>query len=293
MDKRVLVSVIIPTYNRAGFLRECLQSVFLSLTSIDFEIIVVDDGSLDNTRDFVDSFNSSKIKYIYQCNRGVSAARNRGITKSKGEWICFLDSDDLWSKGKIEKQIERIEKTKTLWGHTGEIWIRNGIRINQQKKHQKKEGRIYIDSLPLCVVSPSSVIIHKSIFKNLGVFDESFMVAEDYDMWLRISSIYDISLVPEELVIKRGGHNDQLSKLLAIDMYRVRALRKCMEFISISSYERDLTLYYLFHKINILINGFNKHKKYQVASYYKELLEHVKDKYFKKIFPITKNRGRV
>ncbi|HOJ49664.1 MAG TPA: glycosyltransferase [Spirochaetota bacterium] len=281
MGKRVLISVIIPTYNRVGFIVDALKSVLDNFD--DIEVIVVDDGSTDNTRNTVLSFYDKRIRYIYQVNKGVSAARNRGISEARGEFLAFLDSDDYWLKGKLEKQINLLKETKTLWSHTDEIWIRNGLKINKHKKHEKKEGRIYVDSLPMCIVSPSSVVIHKSIFEKVGLFDESLMVAEDYDMWLRISSIYDISLVKENLTVKRGGHRGQLSNSLAIDMYRVRALKKAIRYENLSAYERDLTLFYLVKKAEILKNGFYKHDKAIVAEYYEGFIKKYKSMYISKI----------
>ena len=140
MDNSILnVSVIIPTYNRKNLLKRALHSAS-SQTLVPQEIIVVDDGSSDGTKDWVlERFPC--VRYISQDNSGVSSARNRGIREAKGSWIAFLDSDDEWMPDKLEKQEIAINDSKEAWlCHTNEIWIRNGIRVNQMKKHQKYGG---------------------------------------------------------------------------------------------------------------------------------------------------------
>ncbi|MBU0650624.1 glycosyltransferase, partial [bacterium] len=128
------------------------------------------------------------MSYHYQKNSGVSSARNKGILLSKGKYLAFLDSDDEWKKNKLKKQIEFFKENPALKiCQTDEEWIRNGKWINQKKIHQKKSGWIFEPSLELCLISPSSVIIHKDIFDHIGLFDETLMACEDYDLWLRIT----------------------------------------------------------------------------------------------------------
>jgi glycosyltransferase involved in cell wall biosynthesis len=273
MGQRPLISVIIPTYNRAESLKKSISSV-LSQTFPDLELIVVDDGSTDCTEDFIGSVKDKRLLYFYQANCGVSNARNLGIEKSGGEWIAFLDSDDIWFSEKLEKQLEQTQKDKLMWCHTEEIWIRRGKRVNPKKKHEKPRGRIYLESLPLCAVSPSTVMIHKSVLRETGLFDPLLPVAEDYDLWLRIASRYPISFCETPLIEKYGGHADQLSaSFLGMDRFRLRALRKQINSPHLSREEKHATLETALRKCEILILGYEKHGKNVVADYYKSVMK--------------------
>ncbi|MGY8813338.1 MAG: glycosyltransferase family 2 protein, partial [Gammaproteobacteria bacterium] len=216
------ISVIIPTYNRLESLLRALESV-LNQSYQAYEIIIVDDGSTDQTADYIKR-NFSNVKYLYQSNTGVSSARNTGIEHSSGDWLAFLDSDDQWHKDKLMHQSNLlVNNPDYLIIHSDEIWIRNGKRINQKKKHQRRSGYIFQDCLRLCVISPSSVIIHKSIFKDIGLFNQSFPACEDYDLWLRICYKYPVLCASKNLVYKYGGHGDQLSqKYWGMDRFRIR-----------------------------------------------------------------------
>ena len=250
------ISVIIPAFNRAHTLPKALDSV-LSQTLKPREIIVVDDGSTDETNAVLANYPGLCI--ISQDNRGVSAARNMGIEKAGGEWLAFLDSDDEWLKEKLEKQWDAICIDDKLICHTEEIWIRNGQRVNPMKKHKKFGGIIYERCLPLCVISPSSVMIHRSVFKDVGVFDESLEVCEDYDLWLRICAKYSVLFIDEPLIVKYGGHEDQLSrKYWGMDRFRVKALEKMMSFGALNDEDEKATVNMILQKCGIIINGMKK-----------------------------------
>ncbi len=250
------ISVIIPAFNRAHTLPKALDSV-LSQTLKPREIIVVDDGSTDETNAVLADYPGLCI--ISQDNRGVSAARNVGIEKAGGEWLAFLDSDDEWLKEKLEKQWDVICNDDKLICHTEEIWIRNGQRVNPMKKHKKFGGMIYERCLPLCVISPSSVMIHRSVFEDVGVFDESLEVCEDYDLWLRICAKYSVLFIDEPLIVKYGGHEDQLSrKHWGMDRFRVKALEKMMSFGALNDEDEKATVNMILQKCGIIINGMKK-----------------------------------
>ena len=175
MKKRTklpLVSVIIPTYNRGWVVKEAIDSV-LDQDFSDYELIVVDDGSNDNTREILEAYGKA-ITVLQQSNRGVSAARNRGIAEAAGRLIAFLDSDDLWLPRKLTAQVKFFEENAdAVINQTQEIWIRNGLRVNPKKRHHKFSGMIFERSLALCLVSPSAVMIKKSLFDAVGVLMNS------------------------------------------------------------------------------------------------------------------------
>jgi glycosyltransferase involved in cell wall biosynthesis len=224
------VSIIIPIYNRAHTIERALKSV-LSQTFTDFEVILVDDASTDDSVIVAKAFlQSSGLRFsILQLsqNSGVSAARNYGILNSSAKWIAFLDSDDEWLPTKLELQLQQLKQDDLLVSHTNEHWRRNGVHLNQQKKHQKTGGYIFLDSLRMCVMSPSTVVIHRSVLQQVGLFDEGIPAHEDYDLWLRVAAIFKVSFCTEPLVIKHGGHADQLStRYMGSDYFRLLALQK-------------------------------------------------------------------
>ncbi|MBT4127292.1 MAG: glycosyltransferase [Nitrospina sp.] len=266
------VSVIVPTYNRADRLERALNSI-VSQTYQDFELIVVDDGSTDKTYQLMKSFPKAQYFYIKK-NSGVSKARNVGLAFAKGELICFLDSDDLWKEKKIQIQSLWLENNKdSQICYTDEIWVRNGVRVNPMNRHRKYSGDIFRHCLGLCIVSPSSVMIRAKLFDEIGNFDESLPACEDYDLWLRIASKYAFHFIEEPLIIKYGGHSDQLSrKYWGMDRFRVVALKKLLDQNSLDKEKLKLTRSVFLEKCSILIKGFEKRGKKEDESFYRELV---------------------
>ena len=224
-----LISVIIPTFNRAAWVREAVDSV-LAQSFQDFELIVVDDGSTDTTGEGLMPYRD-RLNYTYQARQGVSAARNRGLEMAAGEWLAFLDSDDLWLPKKLETQVDFFYRNpQAEICQTEEIWIRNGRRVNPREKHRKPSGDIFVPSLTLCLVSPSAVMLKKRLLQEVGFFDTDLPACEDYDLWLRISCRKPVFLIEEPLVVKRGGHPDQLSRCLpSLDRYRIQSLGNLLD----------------------------------------------------------------
>jgi len=255
------ISVIIPTYNRKHLISRAIKSV-INQSFKPFEIIIVDDGSDDGTYQFINQF-FREIKLIRQSNNGVSSARNLGIKNAKGNWIAFLDSDDEWFSKKLELQKKAIDNSdKYLISHTNEIWIRNGVRVNQMKKHQKYGGSIFEKSLDICRISPSSVLINRKIFEDIGKFDETLKICEDYDFWLRISSKYPVLFLDELLIKKYGGHKDQLSKnTIGIEQYRIQSLEKILKNIKLNNSQFNSALFMILKKLDIYKKGLIKRKK--------------------------------
>ena len=258
------VSVVIPTYNRADLLARALDSV-LAQTRPPDEIIVVDDGSSDDTAARVLEY-GGRVRLLRQSHRGVSAARNRGIAESRGEWIALLDSDDEWLPRKLECQLQRLAETGYRVAHSEEIWIRNGRRVNPAKKHAKKGGWIFHDCLPLCAISPSAALIHRSVFTATGVFDETLPACEDYDLWLRICAYHPVALVEEPMVVKYGGHSDQLSRrFVAMDRFRIQALEKLLTDEQLPSAYRLAALDSLRKRLLIYAAGASKRGRQEEA----------------------------
>ena len=274
MDNSALnVSVIIPTYNRKNLLKRALHSV-ISQTFVPQEIIVVDDGSSDRTKDWV-SERFPDVRYIYQDNSGVSSARNAGIKEAKGSWIAFLDSDDEWMTNKLEQQKRVINSFQEAWlCHTNEIWIRNGVRVNQMKKHQKYGGDVFENCLDICRISPSSVLIKKEVFEMVGLFDESLKVCEDYDLWLRITAVLPVIFLDQPLIIKYGGHTDQLSRVdSGIEKYRIKSLEKILSSNSLSKSQSKIAISQLLKKLKIFSNGLEKRNKFKELNIYIKKIE--------------------
>lgn len=217
------VSIVIPTYNRAWSLATAIDSV-LSQDFDAFETIVVDDGSTDGTRALLAGYGAA-LRVIQQANRGVSAARNAGIRKAAAPLVALLDSDDYWLPGKLAVQTAFFDQNpEAVICQTEELWIRNGVRVNSGKRHRKRGGMIFEPSLGLCLVSPSAVMLRRSLFESVGFFDEQLPACEDYDLWLRISCRHPVHLIDRPLIVKRGGHPDQLSRAPGLDRHRIRAI---------------------------------------------------------------------
>ncbi|MDH5560586.1 MAG: glycosyltransferase [Deltaproteobacteria bacterium] len=257
--KSPFCSVIIPTFNRKTQLIKAVESV-LKQNYQHFELIVVDDGSTDESCQSLKEVEDSRLKIFHQLNKGVSAARNLGFQKSEGKWIAFLDSDDLWLECKLSRQMEFHFNHPTIRiSQTDDIWIRNGKRVNPGLRHQKPKGDFFSQSLALCCVSPSSVIMHRSLFDELDGFDEKMPACEDYDLWLRISAKYPIGLIKDRLVVKYGGHDDQLSRAFdAMDRFRIFSILKVLVSGILSETQSSSALSVCIEKLQILIKGARK-----------------------------------
>lgn len=267
-----MVSVIIPTYNRAWIIKEAIDSV-LTQTHKAYELIVVNDGSIDNTDSILNQYDK-KLRVIRQANRGVSAARNQGIASSSGDLIALLDSDDLWLPEKLERQVSFFQDhPQALICQTEEIWIRNGKRVNPGRRHQKPSGMIFEPSLSLCLVSPSAVMFRKELIDRVGLFDENLPACEDYDMWLRVGSRYPVYLIDQPLIVKRGGHADQLSRSPMLDKYRIEAIRKLLYQNLLTRKQRQAAMAKLKEKCGIYAAGCKKRGRHQEAEAYIQLVD--------------------
>lgn len=276
MDKatdRLTIAAVIPSYNRELPLARALQSVYAQ-SRIPDEVIVVDDGSEDGTASMMAS-EFPQADYLYQKNQGVSAARNAGIKASRSEWIALLDSDDEWLPNKLFDQEQALQRNSDYTVcHTEEIWIRNGRRVNPMRKHAKSGGWIFQQCLPLCAMSPSSIMIRRDCFDQVGYFDESLPACEDYDLWLRLASRVPVLFIEQALIVKYGGHEDQLSaKYWGMDRFRIKALQKILEQDVLKGEDRRAAIAMLKEKAKIFSQGALKRGKEEQARFYLDIVD--------------------
>ncbi len=278
MDERTVipVSVIIPTYNRAQLVGDAVTSVLNQRCVKPREIIVVDDGSSDETPQRLAQF-ADVVRYVVQEHRGVSAARNRGITISTGEWVAFLDSDDYWLPEKLLHHWRFcLASHDMLLSQTDEIWLQRGHRRNPKKYHEKPSGYCFERLLVRCLVSPSAAMVHRSIFDRVGLFDERLPACEDYDFWLRVGYRYPLGLVARKLVVKRGGRDDQLSSTVpCLDRYRIASIVKLLIRERLTEEQRAAALAVLAHKCSLYAQGALKRGRSEEGHLYHHLVQRV------------------
>ena len=271
------VSVIIPTYNRCAMLLEAIDSVLAQSTPA-FELIVIDDGSTDGTNEtehLARLAETTRIEIERIDHRGPAAARNRGVAIARAPLIAFLDSDDLWSPTKLERQLAFMrDNPGCAISQTNEIWIRNGRRVNPGHRHRKRAGDIFIDSLRTCLIAMSSVMVRTDLFRSSGGFDEHMAAAEDYDLWLRILIDHEAGLLDEPLVTRRGGHPDQLSATTpALDRFRILALAKLLADDRLSPARRTSVVEVLAEKSRIYARGLRRRGKIDEARRYERVAD--------------------
>ncbi len=274
---RCPVSVIIPSFNRALLLRRAIDSVLRQTVQCS-ELIIVDDGSTDNTLELLNHLSTaSRISFriYHQENKGPAAARNFAVSNAEFPYIAFLDSDDHWHKDKLYKQyLTLAESSNYQISQTREKWLRNGKHLNQKKKHIPQPGNIFDHCLQLCAVGMSTVMMKKEIFDHVGLFDESLPCCEDYDLWLRISCRYPFLLIDEQLTVKEGGREDQVSSQysLGMDQLRIYSLRKILDRDILDCHQHLMALSEFTKKVTIFGNGCLKHDKIEMGRSYLDLI---------------------
>jgi glycosyltransferase involved in cell wall biosynthesis len=255
-----LISVIIPVYNRKDLLPRAIKSV-LNQSYTDLEVIIIDDCSTDGTSDLDLGSPDKRISHYRQPIRsGVSKARNDGVLRAKGEWLAFLDSDDEWLREKLTLQTQWILAHPNVEiVQTKEIWIRNGTRVNPPQTHDKFGGDLFEASLDRCMITPSSVILSRKLFDLVGGFNESLPACEDYDLWLRICLSQRVGLIDEYLLIRYGGHADQLSSnVIILDRFRIRSILQLLEHNRLNDTQRTQAVATLVKKATLVANGYLK-----------------------------------
>jgi len=203
----LLVSVIVPTYNAEKTIADTISSILCQSFS-NLELIIIDDGSTDNTAEIVHKFNDNRINYVYQTNQERAETRNHGIALAQGELIAFVDSDDIWLFNKLEKQLDVIKNNPDIGliycdlihfdDETGRELFRFSNKVNLRRGNNCIKA-ILRDNF---IQSPTP-IVRKDIFDKLGLFDSSLIPVEDWDMWIRIASMYEIEVVNEPLACYR------------------------------------------------------------------------------------------
>ena len=270
--KKVLV--LIPTRDRPSLTLEAIVSV-TNQTYTNWECLVIDDGSNQENYDLL----TKKLKPIpnvkvsrNDISKGPAACRNFALRITDYNYVAFLDSDDLWMKEKLEKQVNALEQRNKEWIHCNELWMRNNKTVNQKKIHRKQGGLFWKRSVSRCLISPSAVLFKRAFFQELGGFKESFPVAEDYELWLRALEKNSVGYLSEPLVLKRAGDWQQLSSIQEIDRYRVLALHRALRRLRACTGKANrVRLNKLIEeglkKTQVLVAGAKKHKSHRLAQY--------------------------
>ena len=281
------VSVIIPTFNRYGMLIDAISSVSHQ-TFRNFELIVVDDGSDDKTRnlptvDVEAAYPESGtpappheppdggFRYVRIEHTGMpGAVRNAGAKVARGQYIAFLDSDDVWLPEKLSLQIAQMQKGGAL-SHTRELWLRDGRTISQSSQRHKRRGKLLEDSLKKCVIGPSTVMIDRDFYMQSGGFREDIEIAEDYEFWLRLVPYCTVEYIDTALTVKRAGHGDQLTEKYGhIEIFRIHALKKLVDDMYFVGEDQKTARKELSRKCAIYANGARRRGRLEEARKYED-----------------------
>ena len=208
MIPKRMISVVIPSYNRLPLLQQAVESVWRQ-TCDQVELILADDGSTDGTEGFGQALAADKpgVHYLRQERSGKPGqVRNAGAGLAGGKYLAFLDSDDLWQPEKLARQLGFFERNPEIRiCHTREVWLRGGKEVSQARQRHARSGHIFPDALKKCIIGPSTVMLERSLFEELGGFREDLEIAEDYELWLRLTARVPVGYIDSPLVIKRGG----------------------------------------------------------------------------------------
>lgn len=265
----MLISVVIPVYNRPRLVARAVASV-VAQTLDRWELIVVDDGSSDHTPEVLERLRlrvGERMRVVRQENRGVAAARNLGLTAGRGGLLALLDSDDEWLPRKLEHQAAYMGAGGHAVCQTQEVWLRGGRRVNPTRRNEKRGGRFLAQALETCLVSPSCVMFTQEFRRVVGDFDESLPACEDYDLWLRALMRYEIGLLDEVLTVRHGGRGDQISALyVGQDLFRIRALVKLLGSGLLGPGDRELVVAALEAKVRVYAAGCAKRGRTEEAA---------------------------
>ncbi|VXD23286.1 glycosyltransferase [Planktothrix paucivesiculata] len=209
-----LISVIIPVYNGEKTIKETILSV-LNQTFKDWELIIINDGSTDSTMEIIAQIQNSRIR-VFNCeNAGLAKSRNRGIDHAQGEFISFLDSDDLWTTDKLETQFQALKKhPEAAVAYSWTDYIDQSNQFLHSGRHITKHGNVYSELL-VCnfLENGSNALIRKQVFAHVGQFDTSLTAGEDWDMWFRLAAVYPFVGVPAVQVLYRVSATSMSAKI--------------------------------------------------------------------------------
>lgn len=209
-----LVSVIIPTYNREKYIARAIDSVKKQIYE-NIEIIVINDGSTDNTKEVLKKYKDDITLLYHRTNKGSSFARNKGLKKAQGDYIAFLDSDDYWTANKVGSQVSHLHNNPDiLVCHTN--WnIMVNDKISQPKIKEYNDGYIFNTMLQYCAMLPSTTMIHKDVIKNIGYINTKFVLGDIYHYLIKITSKYNVIYDHRKMAVKEDFTDNQLSKKLS------------------------------------------------------------------------------
>ncbi|WP_047960054.1 glycosyltransferase family 2 protein [Desulfovibrio sp. TomC] len=269
-----LVTVIIPTHDRAALLMRAVTSA-LGQTHGSLEVLVVDDGSTDETPALLAAVDDPRLTVIRrQTPGGVSAARNVAIAAARGDFIALLDSDDEWLPDKTARQLAYMLENGHIISQTQEIWMRGGRRVNPVARHGKPDGFFFEAALDMCLVSPSTTMFARGFFEEVGLFDESLPACEDYDLWLRTLLRHPIGLLDAYLAVRHGGRGDQLSTMfIGQDLFRIRAMIGLLARPEVTPWHRDCIEKELRRKVRVYVVGCCKRDRPEEAERVLALME--------------------
>lgn len=278
------VTVVIPAYNATTYLPETLDSV-LAQTFPDFEVLIINDGSTDHIVSWASEIDDPRVKLISQENRGVSEARNTGIKSAQGEYIAFLDADDMWEETKLEKQVRCFESKPEVglvytWTRlVDETGQETGIKYDSQV-----EGNVWQQILVACIVcSGSSAMVRRCCFDRAGLFDPGASPAEDFDMWTRIAQHYSFAVIKEFLLdYRQHSGNSSRNHLKMMQALRYTFEKRFQSVPPELLYLRNLAYAGMYRNAawKCMYDGNHKEAK----AYCKQALLHYPAMHFTKIF---------
>ena len=224
---RPIISVIIPVYNGEKTIIETIESV-LKQTFTDWELIIINDGSTDQTLDIVNRIQDSRIQVVSYPNAGLSASRNRGIAKARGEYISFIDADDLWTADKLEFQLKALEENpQAVLAYSWTDCIDESGQLRGPGSHSTVSGDVYATLLlNNFLENGSNPLIRTKVFTEVGGFDESLNSAEDWDMWLRLAARYPFVVVPFPHILYRVYRTSMSANVLRMEVACLRVIER-------------------------------------------------------------------
>ncbi|NER34463.1 MAG: glycosyltransferase [Oscillatoria sp. SIO1A7] len=225
-----LISIIMPAYNGEKTIRETVESV-ISQSQPDWELIAIDDGSQDSTVEILSSIGDPRVKVFSYFNSGPSTSRNRGIARARGDYISFIDADDLWTPDKLESQLQALQKhPQAALAYSWINFIDESSQFARRGSYVALNGNVYANLLIVNFLeSGSNPLIRREALTEVGGFDESLTHGEDWDLWLRLAASYDFVAVPSPQVLYRVGSISATSNVSKQEAGMLRVIDRAFE----------------------------------------------------------------